>query len=152
MSTANQEQGREQAREQGPAGRSDDAMPSLVVRRILIGFGWIMVVLGVIGVFLPVVPTAPFVIVAAWAFSRSSQRFHDWLYMHPRLGPPLRAWRSHRVIPWHAKALSIGGMWGSLGLVIAFIAEGWMLPAAHATIILAVSAYILSRPSSPPLG
>lgn len=144
MSTAKQEE--------GPAGCSRDGMPGIVVRRLLIGFGWVMVVLGVIGVFLPVVPTAPFVIVAAWAFSRSSQRFHDWLHMHPRLGPPLRAWQSHGVIPLHAKILSIGGMSGSLVLVIAFVAEGWMLPAIHATIILAVSAYILSRPSSPPLG
>lgn len=126
--------------------------PNLVVRRLLICFGWLMVALGVLGIFLPVLPTAPFVIVAAWAFSRSSRRFHDWLYRHPQLGPPLRNWHRHGVIPVHAKILSVTGMWLSLVLVILFVANGWILPAVHATIIISVTTFILTRPSRPPAG
>jgi uncharacterized protein len=139
----------------GPVGGTrvptqPDERPSLLVRRLLIGFGCVMVALGVIGIFLPVVPTAPFVIVAAWAFSRSSRRFHDWLYRHPQLGPPLRAWHRHGVIPVRAKVLSVVGMWASLVLVLLFVAENWILPTVHAAIIISVTAFILSRPSRPP--
>lgn len=124
----------------------------ILLRRALIGFGWLMVALGIVGVFLPVVPTTPFLIVGAWAFSRSSRRFHDWLYGHPRLGPPLRAWNRYGVIPVHAKMLSVAGMWGSLALVILFVSDGWLLPSAHAAVIVGVTAYVLSRPSRPPNG
>lgn len=138
----------EDTREPVPA----DERPSLLVRRLLIGFGCLMAALGLIGIFLPVLPTVPFVIVAAWAFSRSSRRFHDWLYRHPRLGPPLTAWNRHGVIPTRAKMLSVAGMWASFALVILFVADGWILPVAYAAVIGAVTAFILTRPGRPPSG
>lgn len=127
-------------------------LPGLLVRRALIVLGWLMVALGIVGIFLPVIPTTPFLIVGAWAFSRSSRRFHDWLYGHPRLGPPLRAWNRHGVIPIPAKLLSVVGMWGSLVLVVLFVSDGWLLPVLHATVITMVTIYVLSRPSHPPKG
>ena len=63
------------------------------MRLIYIAIGCIAVVLGVIGIFLPLLPTTPFLLVAAWAFAKSSPRLEAWLTNHPRFGPPLRDWR-----------------------------------------------------------
>jgi uncharacterized protein len=121
-----------------------------MVRHGLMALGFLMVGLGTLGVFLPVMPTAPFLIVAAWAFSRSSERFHTWLYTHRHFGPPLVAWNRHGVIPVTAKFLSVVGMYGSVAAVIAFVATDWVLPVIHFGIVTAVAAYILTRPSRAP--
>ncbi len=61
------------------------------------------VVLGVIGVFLPVLPTTPFLLVAAWAGGKGWPQLEAWLVAHPRWGPPIRRWREHRAVPRSAK-------------------------------------------------
>lgn len=116
----------------------------------LIAFGWLNVGLGVIGAFLPVMPTTIFLIIALWAFSKSSPRFHAWLYSHPILGRPLRAWQAHRVIPIPAKCLALTMMLLSLIFVTLFVAEDWVLPVALALTLSAVAGYILSRPHRNP--
>ncbi len=112
----------------------------------LIALGWLCVGLGVIGAFLPVMPTTIFLILALWAFSRSSARFHGWLYSHPRLGPPLRDWHAHRVIPIPAKCLALSMMTLSLLYVTLVVAEGWALPLGLALGLGAVASYIVTRP------
>lgn len=66
----------------------------------------VCVVLGVIGIVVPVLPTVPFLLVAAWAASRSSPRLHRWLLTHPRFGRPLREWEEAGVVPRGAKWLA----------------------------------------------
>ncbi|MHA1153828.1 MAG: YbaN family protein [Alphaproteobacteria bacterium] len=112
----------------------------------LIAFGWLCVGLGVIGAFLPVIPTTIFLILALWAFSKSSARFHRWLYRHPNLGRPLRDWHAHRVIPVPAKCLALTMMTASLLFVTFFVAEGWALPLGLALVLAAVASYIVTRP------
>lgn len=121
-----------------------------LVRHALIALGWVAVALGVLGVVLPVMPTVPFLLVAAWAFSRSSERFHRWIYTHPHFGPPLIAWNRYRVIPVPGKIVAVVGMLGSLVLVTVFVADGWLLPTLHAAAVVAISVYVLTRPSRPP--
>lgn len=98
------------------------------------------------GVVLPLVPTTPFVLVAAWAFARSSPRLDAWLRNHPRLGPPLDAWERRRAIPARAKAVAVATLPVSwIGLHLA----GSTLPVlivAGATLV-AVASWILTRPS-----
>ncbi len=76
------------------------------LRWTLILFGWINVGLGTLGLFLPVMPTTVFVLLALWAFAKSSPRFHRWLWTHPRFGNTIRAWQTQGVIPIQ---LRIGG-------------------------------------------
>lgn len=112
--------------------------------------GWLFVSVGMVGVFLPVLPTTPFLILALWAFSNSSRKFHDWLYHHRWYGPPLQQWQKHRVIPRLAKMIAIGSMLLSLTYLTFFTsAETWLKLAAG--LFMAVTAlYILSKPSAPP--
>jgi uncharacterized membrane protein YbaN (DUF454 family) len=69
--------------------------------------GWICVALGAIGLFLPVMPTTVFILIAAWAFARSSPRLHCWLREHPRFGHSLRSWEDHRAMPRRAKRIAL---------------------------------------------
>jgi len=117
------------------------------MRHILLAVGWVCVGLGVAGMFLPVMPTTVFLLIAAWAFSKCSQRFHRWLYEHPRLGRPVRDWHEHGVIPVRAKAIAMAMMTASLLYVTLFVADSWTLPAVLAAVLGAVAAFILTRPS-----
>ncbi len=115
-------------------------------RRIaLLGLGWLCVAAGVVGIAVPGLPTTVFPLVALWAFGRSSERFHAWLYGHPRLGPPLRAWHEHGAIPPRAKLLAVVVM--AAGLVVTTLASAtWVAPAALGAILIPVGAFIVTRP------
>lgn len=87
-------------------------------RWLWVGAGCVCLVLGIIGLALPVLPTVPFVLLAAFCFSRGSQRCERWLLEHPRLGPPIHAWRQHRAMPLRAKQLAVVSM--ALGSALAW--------------------------------
>lgn len=113
------------------------------------GLGLMCVGLGVLGAFLPVLPTTPFLLVALWAFARSSKRLETWLLNHPRFGPRLRAWRRHRVVPLPVKLTAWGSMVGSLTLMTL----GGMSPLAigGAASVMAIGAVYVARcPSTVP--
>lgn len=118
-----------------------------LARIVLIAFGWLNVGLAFVGIALPGLPTTPFLLVAVWAFARSSRRFHDWLYHHPRFGPALRAWRDHRVVPVRAKVLAVLTMSLSLLIVIFFVAEDWRLPTVMACVMLPTAVWLITRAS-----
>ena len=116
------------------------------VRHGVFALGLVCVGLGAAGLVLPLVPSTVFFLVALWAFSRSSVRFHAWLYSHPRLGGPLRQWHAHRAIPLPAKIAAVAMMIGSLVFVTLFVAQDWMLPSALGALLAVVAAYIVTRP------
>ncbi|MFB0710018.1 DUF454 family protein [Buttiauxella noackiae] len=72
-------------------------------RIILIIIGWLAVVLATLGVVLPLLPTTPFLLLAAWCFARSSPRFHHWLLYRSWFGSYIRHWQDHRALPPGAK-------------------------------------------------
>lgn len=112
--------------------------------------GWACFGLGALGVLLPVLPTTPFMILALWAFSRSSPRFRTWLEQHRVFGPPLRRWQAHRVIPLHVKVVAIGAMAVSLTYVAAVAQPPWYATAAMAAVMGYGAWFVASKPSRAP--
>jgi uncharacterized membrane protein YbaN (DUF454 family) len=109
--------------------------------------GWCTFGLGAVGAFVPGLPTVPLMLVALWAFSRSSQRFHDWLYSHRVFGPPLQQWKEYGVIPVRAKVVAIVTMAASLLYMFAY-AEMALWIRVVTLLLMAVGAgFILSQPS-----
>jgi uncharacterized protein len=106
--------------------------------------------LGAVGTVVPGLPTTPFMLLALWAFSKSSQRLHDWLYAHPVFGPPLQRWRTHRVIPDKAKLLAVVMMSASFVYLAFFTALGLWIKVSIALVMLYGAAFILSKPSRAP--
>jgi uncharacterized membrane protein YbaN (DUF454 family) len=111
------------------------------LRYLLLGVGCASVCLGVIGVFLPIMPTTPFLLLAAACFARSSPRFHAWLLNHPQLGPLLKSYLNGEGIPLKAKVLSIGSMWVSIAVSCWFVPWPWVRVLLVA-VALAVTVYI----------
>lgn len=72
------------------------------------------VCLGIIGIFLPLLPTTPFLLLAAACFFRSSPRLYQWLLRHKHLGPYVRNFREHKAIPLRAKIISVSMVWITL--------------------------------------
>jgi uncharacterized membrane protein YbaN (DUF454 family) len=101
---------------------------------------------GIAGIVLPLVPTTPFLLLAAFAFARSSPALHDWLVTHPRLGPPIRDWRAHGAISRRAKAAAVIAMVSTLAL--SWAADiGLGIIAVQAVVLALVAVFVLSRPS-----
>ena len=108
--------------------------------------GIISFALGIIGVFLPLLPTVPFMILAAFAFARANRRWEAWLLAHPGFGPHIRAWRERGAISRQGKWAGVLALLASAGLGV-FLLGGWVqwLPAA---IAVASGGFILTRPTA----
>ena len=121
-----------------------------MLRAAYLVIGLLFVGLGVLGAFLPVLPTTPFLLISLWAFSKSSLRLERWLLEHKRFGPGLVAWRTNRVIPLPAKLAAWGSMIASLTLMI--VTGRSVIVIAGAAGVMAIGAgYVASRPSRPPV-
>ena len=109
--------------------------------------GWCCFGLGAVGMVVPGLPTTPLMLVALWAFAKSSRRFHDWLYSHRVFGPPLQQWRSHRVVPMKAKVLAVATMAVSLGYLTLFTSVNLWVKLGTALLMLVGAVFILTKPS-----
>ena len=123
---------------------------SEVLRYLLIGIGWISMAGGFVGFFLPLVPTVPFLLLAVFCFSRSSERFHTWLVEHKHLGPMLRDYLIHGGIPLRAKAMAIGMIWVSFPASTFFFVEIFWVKVLLLSIAAAVTVYLVVIPTVAP--
>jgi len=119
-------------------------------RWALIAFGWLNVVIAIIGIAVPGLPTTVFLIIAFWAFSNSSERFQTWIWNHPRFGPSIRDWHEYRVIPLRAKILAVSMMSLSFSYLVIYIAEDFVLPMIMAMIMIPAGVYVVTRDSKRP--
>jgi uncharacterized protein len=123
----------------------------LLSRYFYLSLGWISVALGAVGIILPIMPTTPFLLVAVWAFSKSSPEMAAKIRNHPHLGPYVRHWQDHGVIPPQAKVLALM-MMGAAGFYLVRYsgAPAWASYSACG-VMAALAAYIVTRPGQPPL-
>lgn len=115
------------------------------MKSLLAVLGVVSLSLGVAGIFLPLLPTTPFLLLAAWAFVRSSPRLYAWLINHPHLGEYIRNFRENRAIPLRVKVVSVSLVWLTIGFCIVAVVEQWLwAQAALALLAAAITWHILS--------
>lgn len=119
-----------------------------LARALWVLAGVVSLVLGVIGIFVPLLPTTPFLLLAAFSFARGSQRLHDWLLEHPRLGPPIENWRRHGAISRRAKRLAFVAI-AAVFLISVYLEVPLKVLAIQALVLTGVTAFILTRPLPP---
>jgi uncharacterized protein len=117
-----------------------------VARAAWLACGLVLVGIGLVGVILPLLPSTDFFLLALFCFARSSARLEAWLLNHPRLGPPLVAWRTQRAIPLHAKLAAWTGMTISYALLLIFAHPAPLVALAVAGVLLCSALWIASRP------
>lgn len=119
-------------------------------RRCWLAAGALSLLLAFIGIFLPLMPTVPFVLLAAWCFSRGSRHIERWMLEHPHFGPPIRDWRANRAVPLRAKQLA------TVMMAISSLGAWWLLPSpwrwVPALVCAAVAAWLWTLPHATPGG
>ncbi len=120
---------------------------SLALRLLYAGLGTLFVALGVAGIFLPVLPTTPFLLLAAGCYARSSSRIYNWLLNHSVLGPVILEWRCYRSMPYRAKLTALALIALSFTVSIVFFVPYWQARLAMAVSGLGLAIWIYRIPS-----
>ena len=105
--------------------------------------GTISLVLGILGIFLPILPTTPFLLLSAALYFRSSPRLYEWLLAHPYLGPYIKNFREHRAIPLRVKIVSVSLVWITLLYCAIAVAQLWWFRLFFILLACGISAHIL---------
>ena len=114
------------------------------MRWILTILGVISLGLGILGIFLPLLPTTPLLLLAAALFLRSHKGLYQWLMNHPKLGPYITNFMVHKSIPLRVKVVSVGLVWVTLMNCAVFIAVNWILRLFFVLLAVAITIHILS--------
>jgi uncharacterized protein len=120
----------------------------MAIRSVWFVIGVLALALGALGIFLPLLPTTPFILLAAYSFARSSKSVHDWLLRHRIFGPLIRNWRRYGAISRRAKILGILSLIAVIVLSIVAGAPRYVL-LIQAIILTICAAFIVSRPAPP---
>lgn len=131
-------------------GRNNNHVKSPILRWALFICGWISLCCGVIGIFLPIVPTVPFLLLAVACFARSSERFHRWLMEHNHLGPLLHDYLKGAGIPLRAKLMAISMIWVSFPTSAFLFAEALWLKTLLIAAAVVISSYLYFLPTASP--
>ena len=106
--------------------------------------GLISLGLGILGAFLPVLPTTPLLLLAAFLFLRSNRRLYDWLLNHPKMGPYITNFIKHKAIPLRVKIVAVSTLWLTLLYCAVFVAEHWAFRAFFILLAICITWHILS--------
>lgn len=118
-------------------------------RLIWLYLGHFFVGLGLVGVFLPILPTTPFILLASACYSRGSEQFNTWLLNHPVFGPPLRDWRVQKIIRPKAKIVASISIFVAIGVVVLTEKIPIYGKLGMVSVVVPVWIYIVTRPSRP---
>ncbi|NRP22367.1 Inner membrane protein YbaN [Ensifer adhaerens] len=121
---------------------------NLPLRLLCIGLGWLMVGFAIAGIFLPILPTTPFLLLAAGLFARASPRLERWLLEHPTFGPSLRLWREKGAIPARAKTIALALMLVSFVFFCLASKPSLLLAAIVGGAMLLPALFIITRPNA----
>lgn len=124
-------------------------MLSRPLRWLLKLLALVSLALGIIGAFVPVMPTVPFILLAAWAAARSSPRLSNWLEQHPTMGPYIRDWRHGGVVRRSAKWTATLTMAGGAVIMLIFVRPLWV-PFTALAVMASVATWLWLRPERPP--
>lgn len=114
-----------------------------MLRLLYLGGGFTALGLGIVGVFLPILPTVPFLLLAAFCFARSHPDLALRLYAHPTYGAPMRQWRDRRAISRRAKLSALAGM--SLGVIFTALTIGWPWVLISIAVLVFAGSWIWTR-------
>ena len=114
------------------------------MKYILLFLGTLSLSLGIIGIFLPVLPTTPFLLLAATLYMRSSEKLYNWLLSHHYLGEYIRNFREYKAIPLRVKVVSVSLVWATLLYCAVAVAKEWWMSMAFVVIAIGVTIHILS--------
>ena len=125
---------------------NDNKAPAIQtwLRILLVIAGTVCVGLGIVGIFVPVLPTTPFLLLAAACYARSSQRFHSWLLNNKWFGSYIRNYLEKKGITLRAKIITLSLLWITIGVTISFAVETFALKLILGIIAIGVSIHILS--------
>lgn len=126
--------------------KTDNHAPAIQtwLRILLVIAGTVCVGLGIVGIFMPVLPTTPFLLLAAACYARSSRRFHSWLLNNKWFGSYIRNYLEKKGITLRAKIITLFLLWITIGVSIAFAVETLALKLILGIIAIGVSIHILS--------
>jgi uncharacterized membrane protein YbaN (DUF454 family) len=111
---------------------------------LLLILGTLSVGLAAAGIFVPLLPTTPFLLLAAACFVRSSDRLYKWLITHRWFGPYIRNYREHKAIPKQAKIATLTLLWGTIGYTVLGVVTSWSLRVLLLLVAVGVTVHILS--------
>lgn len=114
------------------------------MKMILTIVGLISLALGITGIFLPVLPTTPFLLLSAALFLKSNKGLYDWLLDHPRLGTYIRNFMEYKAIPLRIKILSVSMVWMTLSCCAIFVVEHWLFRVFFIVLAIGITIHILS--------
>lgn len=117
------------------------------MRGVFLALGTGALILGVLGIFLPLLPTTPFVLLAAACYARGSRRFYEWLLAQRTFGPIVHEWQHHRSIPYKTKLTAVVLMSLTLGTSIVFFVKPVWLKAALAVMGVGLAVWLYRMPS-----
>ncbi len=123
-------------------------MLSRAARLTWLVVGLVALALGAIGIALPLLPTTPFILLAAFCFARSSNRLHEWLVTHDVFGPLIENWRRYGAISRRAKIISVVSMAAVLAISLA-LAVPTVVIVVQLVVLGAAALFILTRPLPP---
>ncbi len=110
--------------------------------------GWLSLILGLIGAFIPILPTVPFILLSAYCFSKSSPKMQSWILSRPHLGPAIIEWNNHQIIRPRAKILATIAITASFLSTIIFVSVNLFIKVFIGFLGITLLVFILTRKSS----
>lgn len=118
-----------------------------ILRAVLLVIGTLLLGLGIVGIYVPGLPTTPFLLLAAACYLRSSERLFHWLVSHPRMGPQLRVFLQKKAVPRRVKVVSLALAWAVLGGLALFVVQSAFMKLLLISLAIIKTVVMLALPT-----